>query len=109
MILSPFDIDQLGPIAALIPPRIPEPPVARTTEQFAAATRFAELGMRLPMRPGQAALRAIVDAEDHVVAVLIPSGSDMTDADRAEAISDAINAAGGFAAVRTVQPVAAAE
>ncbi|MEE7478460.1 hypothetical protein [Methylobacterium hispanicum] len=109
MILSPFDPAELAPVAALIPPRTPEPPVARTTEQFAAACRFASLGLRLPMRPGSGVLHAVVDADEHVVAVLIPSGSAVTDRDRAAAFADALNVSAGFASVRPVPPVAAAE
>ena len=47
MILTPFDLAQLAPVAALIPPRIQEPAVAMQTD---FARRLAGFGFYGPFR-----------------------------------------------------------
>ncbi|GEP06460.1 hypothetical protein [Methylobacterium oxalidis] len=70
--------------------------MSRSALQAEAAAYLAQLGIRAPLRSGAGVLRGIVDADDNLVAVLMPTGSRTTDLDRAEAFIAAINAACGF-------------
>ena len=53
---------------------------------------LARLGIRVPLRPVMSAGRTIVDADDHVVAVILPTGGTTLDRARSGAIAAAINA-----------------
>ena len=53
---------------------------------------LTDTGIRLPVRSAVEALRMVVDADNHTILVLVPSGSATVDIDRAEAIAAAINA-----------------
>ncbi|TXN38745.1 hypothetical protein FV232_01090 [Methylobacterium sp. WL30] len=62
-------------------------------------------GVRLPVRTGEGALRALVDADGKVFAVLIPTGSAASDHALAETIATAINAGCGVPAPDVAAPL----
>ena len=78
---------------------------SRLAAQADVATQFRDLGIHLPVRPGDGILRALVDADGAVFAVLIPGPNATIDRHRAEALAAAINAAGGT--VPALQSIAA--
>lgn len=68
MILTPFDLTAIAPIAALIPPRIQEPPVAAPT---AFAARLAGFGFYGPFRV-RPADPVIEDRAGHPMIMVLP-------------------------------------
>ncbi|MBN4095603.1 hypothetical protein [Methylobacterium sp. OT2] len=75
MILSPFDLAALAPLAALIPPRAPETPVLTSDQHLARDLRFADRGG--PYAVDGRAPALVTDGTGHVVAMCFSAPTDL--------------------------------
>lgn len=97
MILSPFDPAELAPVAALIPPRIPEPAVA-AQNQF--ATRLASIGQPGPFTASFSTPGLILNRDGQPFELALPVIEGMADRrEAAEITALALNRLCGLAAV----------
>ncbi|MFK5600212.1 hypothetical protein ACFZ8E_24915 [Methylobacterium sp. HMF5984] len=81
---------------------------AYTNASLAAAARrqrLTTLGVRTPVRSGEGILRALVDADGKVFAVLTPSGSAASDQALVDLVAAAINAGCGVPAPAIAAPL----
>lgn len=75
MILSPFDLAALAPLAALIPPRPPETPVLTSDQHLARDLRLAD--REGPYAVDGRAPALVVDGAGHIVAHCFPAPTDL--------------------------------
>ncbi len=75
MILSPFDLAALAPLAALIPPRPPEAPVRTSDQHLAEDLRLANRGG--PYSVDGRAPAMVIDGAGHVLVHCLPAPTDL--------------------------------